>query len=441
LTRFQQIKAAYDMVSEPEHQAGLTPSSSAGVWQEDGLREAPSPSAWKRMRLLMPLGGVVVLLILAVGFADLLAPRSRPKNVARGTATGAQSPPTNASLPGAVAVAPRFDESGDVPLYIHPIVSKPEAAEVNATPPRVVAAEPVPKPVPEPSEVAVARAADASAPQIEELESVPEAIILLQSESVRDVEVTVAAQPARDVEVIAAARPVKPAPAQTVTPVEKLADPARSQSPTAHPQRLAPSHSPEPAVAASLPEPMASARARSGNAVTIAQKTAPRPAGVTGEASGAVAPAIPSVAQPQTPTVQEGRSLDRAGDSSRSVVDVSVIEQRLEAFLREYSRDYSRRDLIAFMGHFTPQALENNKPLRTLLPLYEENFRTIPTMQYHIESDRWIARGDGLHVEGRFHLLGVYANGQPLSSRGRLDMDLVPDGTTFRVQNLNYFFN
>ncbi len=119
--------------------------------------------------------------------------------------------------------------------------------------------------------------------------------------------------------------------------------------------------------------------------------------------------------------------MDREGGSNRSVVDVSV--------------DYSRRDLPAFMRHFMSQAQENNKPLRTLLPLYEENFRTIPSMQYHIESERWLARGEGVHVEERFRLRGVFANGQPFFSQGQLDMDLVPDSTTYRVQSLNYSFN
>ncbi len=228
VTRFQQIKVAYDMVSEPEHQAGLTPLSSARVWHEDGPREVPLLSTWSRIRLLMPLGGVVVLLILVVGFADLLTPRSWPQSVARVTGTRPQNPLTNASLSVAVAVAPKFDELGEVHLYVHSIVSQPEAAEVNATSPRAVAAEPVP----EPSEVAVARAVDAPAPQIRELESVPEADILLQSES------------ARDVVVIVAARPVKSAPGRTVTPGEKLADRGGSQLPTAHPERLAPSHNP-----------------------------------------------------------------------------------------------------------------------------------------------------------------------------------------------------
>jgi len=96
-TRFLQIKAAYDMLTESAGTVGRTPPPPKCVW-EDGAAWDTTPSLWARMRLLMPLGFVVALLLLAVGFADLLISRLRPPSVSRDVAVGLQGKPAHASV-------------------------------------------------------------------------------------------------------------------------------------------------------------------------------------------------------------------------------------------------------------------------------------------------------------------------------------------------------
>jgi DnaJ-domain-containing protein 1 len=271
--RFQQIKAAYDMVTEPETTAGWTPPPVACVWEE-GLQEEKSSTVWARMRLLTPLGIVVVLLVLAVGFADMVTPRLRSKSVLGDMAIGPQGPSRNASAQLEAAMSKE-------PLFL----------------------------------------------------------------SARDDKVKVAG----------------------VQPKGK------------QPDQVEPSSRPQ------------SAR-------------------------------------------QEG---EHTGGSNLATADRAAVQQRLESFLEAYARDYSRRDLHAFLAHFAPQALENGAALQHLLPVYEESFRSIPTMQLRIESERWAVQGDGILFEGRFELRGVHADARLLSSSGTLSMALKPFGDTYLIQSLN----
>lgn len=117
--RFQQIKAAYDMVTEPETTAGWTPPPGACVWEDGALHEEKISSIWERMLLLKPLGLAVALLVLAVGFADLLTPRLRSRPVSGDMALGPQGLSANAStqLEAAMSKEPLFlpaldDETG-----------------------------------------------------------------------------------------------------------------------------------------------------------------------------------------------------------------------------------------------------------------------------------------------------------------------------------------
>lgn len=108
--RFQQIKAAYDMVTEPETTGGWTPPPVACVWEDGALQEGKSSSVWVRMRLLTPLALVVALLILAVGFADLLIRSFHSRPVSGDMALGLQVLSANASaqLEAAMSKEPLF---------------------------------------------------------------------------------------------------------------------------------------------------------------------------------------------------------------------------------------------------------------------------------------------------------------------------------------------
>ncbi len=89
-TRFQKIKSAYDMVSEPAGRSLLSRPSGACVWEESPAEES-RPTAWGRMRHLAPLAMVVAVLILTVGVADLFVRRPRTSSLPRDASVKTQT--------------------------------------------------------------------------------------------------------------------------------------------------------------------------------------------------------------------------------------------------------------------------------------------------------------------------------------------------------------
>ena len=122
--RFLQIKAAYDMVTEPESSGGWTTPPVVCVWDEGAPLEEKSSSIWARMSLLTPLGLMLALLILAVGFADLLAPRFHSRLLSTEMKDEPHGPSANASVPPEAAMSKE-------PLFLPALdaASKPAAAQ------------------------------------------------------------------------------------------------------------------------------------------------------------------------------------------------------------------------------------------------------------------------------------------------------------------------
>jgi hypothetical protein len=534
-TRFQQLKAAYDMVSDTSASIGYGPPEGAGVWVESPCDE-PRISNWKRMRHLLPLGLVVIFLVLAVGFADLLIQRPRSRSLARDAAsvegrqekqglsvadTGSREPlvlprvATTKADPVVVEVAePRVVPGSDMNaasasaaqadslndtavscagtetrldtvLAGHNIV----AALDEARPPQETDARPLPsiringgsRPAESFDAVSVPK------PQFPTTEE--EQVRVLQS-------APTVAKPAQSQEVLqSGSPPAVPAP-QPESSVAKAPVPnpvtqtnalsvAKAQQSQAVPQSgsmsLAPAPQPESSVTkAPEPKPVIQAKVPSVDQAEQPSPVAPvsseaaagkprteKPVAgdVEDSGSGSIAesPAAPDTAVPeQTPVVgadmaagNEAAGITDEGKNAKTivarpvsdmlaavapVVDVAVVEKRLMRFLDDYAHDYSQRDLFAFMAHFTPLARENSKPVKTLLPAYQENFRTITAMDYRIEVDRWTIHDEGILFEGRFRLHGAYADGRTFSSNGCMSMDLVPSGDTYRVRNLSYTF-
>jgi hypothetical protein len=519
-TRFQQLKSAYDMVSEPPASVVLGSGDGAGVWVEPPCEE-PRPSVWRRMRHLVPLGLVVAFLVLAVSFADLLIQRPRSRSLPRDAASVMSSGGNQAS-----SVA----ESGaSKPLSLPP-ASDGGAAEVATGDQGVSAAGGLNAS----SDLAArqevfgeANMTTGSADGLPEKTAVladeasspvsdvgPDLASLQQLRQVGVIRIEPASRPAADIAAGSLQAEKSPGAAISAPNTETDAgQAARETLPSDHaataktgPARQAAashragvpetqSRRPEPPSQTESPRPPAASR-QGVSAVAEAPKPQPESVPMADEpkrrqtgtgSSGALSGSATDTtgtgieiagagkkaaaemrkrgdgpAREQTNEAGSGRSRDvpsgnGAGgalaaemktDPGRSdslvsaapVVDVAVVEARLMRFLDSYAADYSRRDLFAFMAHFTPQARENSKPVKLLLPAYQENFREITAMEYAIELDRWTIHDEGVFLEGSFRLAGTYADGRSFSSKGNLSMDLVPSGDTYRVRNLTYSF-
>lgn len=529
-TRFQQIKAAYDMVTDPEAASGFAPPAGTCVW-EDSPAEEHRPSARERMRHLAPLGLVVVVLVLAVAFADLLLiQRPRSRNVAREVAATERKETGNTSDAGDMArepltlgqsgvsaekgdtasrdsipvraaggadladastsaephsaesaitvreqavgqdaeadenlrpstpVAPTGAAPGDAVATVEQlqIISKAPADERPApragheTPPAPGSAEAIassgePEARREGAGAEVVARRDASpavASPEREGETVDAAARAIQQGVGQDeppakpAERLVTREPAQ-AEILAESAPelVKPGPEQGEAQVEPAPRTANHESVQADkrvepvPETVisGPVRQDDPNTSAPMAADTASVRGATVNDPAEGRNTTGStggfrqdgalPAGTIANSRKDVPPAVPAM------------------------MDVAKVEERLKSFLEAYAGDYSRRDLAAFMAHFTPHAVENSTPVKTLLPAYTENFRMITAMSYRIETSRWVMRDEGILFEGRFNLHGFYADGRPIASKGNLSMELVPFESTYRVQSLTYAFN
>mgnify|MGYP003585132107 CR=1 FL=1 len=452
--RFQRIKTAYDMISAPGAPGGAVLPAESGVWEEFPLH-GPESKGWARIRHLAPLGLVVGLLVLTVVFVDVFVQRPHVASFHGKVASGREH--GNTTLPT------QQDESLQPREPLH-LSSHGETTAHPAVPNGTAALLP---PLPRDNEAAQVAGTDSErAPQARDSDG----LVNQPAVGGATLETSVKAEAQAAAPKEAEYRPGPSPPVPPVTPVmpqsETLAASTAQtpQSGTARSRNGEVGKSGEQVrndqarMAAASMERQAVVAGEGGPApdVAVRREAKGRPAGVpagmagharTGEA-GQVAvkggdtggEPVPRVAE-AAPRTRPGSDSVPASEPAPGVVDIAQVEGRLNAFLQAYTADYSRRDLNAFLSHFTPQARENSAPVRTLLPAYEENFRSIPVMNYHIQALRWAAHGEEVLFEGRFTMLGFRADGRNVASSGRLSMGLVPFGTTYRVQSLNYSFN
>jgi DnaJ-domain-containing protein 1 len=437
-TRFQKIKSAYDMVSEPAGGSLLSRPSGACVWEESPAEES-RPTAWGRMRHLAPLAMVVAVLILTVGVADLFVRRPRTSSL-----------PRDASVKTQTANTPDEAELGHKePLTLG--TARNRSAEI-------VAVEVPEPPRPDTSE--------ASRPEADFANATTSALSLasapLETGHIRATEEGEdSRQRSEGLNSSTGPKPVSrpgmPSGAPPLMPKSSAgAERARDVVGVRH-ENPAPDSPPAadgaPAggggVAASRP---ASQHASSGRrpaasganpAFTTAETEAVRGnASCAGQELQAKLSAPPWAAGDAPVESSAARSYPAGSQvvGAPAMEDIANVEARLKRFLDAYSGDYSKRDLKAFMAHFTPQAVENTTPVKNLLSAYEENFRVIPTMRYSIEAERWVLHDEGIQLEGRFSIVGACDDGRTISSKGRLCMELVPFEGTYRVRSLQYSF-
>lgn len=141
-------------------------------------------------------------------------------------------------------------------------------------------------------------------------------------------------------------------------------------------------------------------------------------------------------------TVSDTASVSTAAAESRP--QPRDIENRIAEFLRQYCATYEKKDVDRFMAFFADNALENNVPVRRLIPEYRENFENISTINYVIRQVRFsLDIGHQLiHIHGRFALEWFRKDEtEPRYSRGDVQMQLVESNGSFLVKKLNYQFD
>ena len=120
-----------------------------------------------------------------------------------------------------------------------------------------------------------------------------------------------------------------------------------------------------------------------------------------------------------------------------------ALENRLREFLQAYCSTYAAKDLDSFSRFFAPDAEENGKLFKSLLPKYQKNFSFIDTIYYRIELQQATYEDDGktLKVDGNFFLRWLPPDKKWRENAGNIVMSLKADGASFIVQRLDYQSN
>lgn len=116
----------------------------------------------------------------------------------------------------------------------------------------------------------------------------------------------------------------------------------------------------------------------------------------------------------------------------------------LNVFLNRYCQAYENRDVDRFMAFFSENAVENNIPLRQLIPSYLNNFQNITEIEYTIDKANYTLdlNLDNISLNGRFAIKWLRKGDREWRhSRGNIQMGLVANGDSFLVQQLSYQFD
>lgn len=131
-------------------------------------------------------------------------------------------------------------------------------------------------------------------------------------------------------------------------------------------------------------------------------------------------------------------SAGNAAGSPEEAVLRTELGKRVRGFLDRYSQAYEARDLDSFIRLFEPGALENWKPVSSLIPLYRQNFETADRIKYNIRMEKCEEEPDGVGVDGRFEF-AAWSQGRLLTrSAGSIHFNLAADRDDFRVRYLDY---
>ena len=237
------------------------------------------------------------------------------------------------------------------------------------------------------------------------------------------------------------AKPDRPTPSTESTvadrpaaaPADKTA-PA-TQQPTDQPKVTDADAKKDKAVAASPPAPAKTPAAEQKAGDLAPTKSSPPPAN---EVPAVIAePAIAATAALQPEALQGGP----ASVEKPQITD--ALENRLREFLQAYCSTYAAKDLDSFSRFFAPDAEENGKLFKSLLPKYQKNFSFIDTIYYRIELQQATYEDDGktLKVDGNFFLRWLPPDKKWRENAGNIVMSLKADGASFIVQRLDYQSN
>lgn len=173
----------------------------------------------------------------------------------------------------------------------------------------------------------------------------------------------------------------------------------------------------------------------------VKEKVVPDAAGEETLTAAVSEPGVGKVAETEVkPSLTESEKEMEQITSEEDINQQKNELSRLKSFLDEYCQTYTNKDLDKFITFFTSDATENNKPFHELLSDYRNNMEGVESLTYRIELmsySKQTASGN-LIIRGRFFTRYQSQKGVWEENNGGIFMELLENGDSFLVKQLNY---
>ena len=117
------------------------------------------------------------------------------------------------------------------------------------------------------------------------------------------------------------------------------------------------------------------------------------------------------------------------------------LADKVQNFLSRYRQAYEHKNLSLFLSLFEPNAEENGELVSSLKDTYHQTFQDSDWIKIEFNSSRWAETAKGADVSSQFRLVLKPKGGRPVTSTGKMRIDLINHNDTFRVRTLDYSFN
>ena len=125
---------------------------------------------------------------------------------------------------------------------------------------------------------------------------------------------------------------------------------------------------------------------------------------------------------------------------SFETLPVVVTEEEVRKFLDDYTVQYMKKDIYAFMAFFSKEAIENRMyPYLDIHEIYRRTFESSDTIQYRLEIYSIQAEAQHAGVMGRYEItqaLKGLAGNRVL--KGNIQWYLVREDGSLRIREINY---
>ncbi len=117
------------------------------------------------------------------------------------------------------------------------------------------------------------------------------------------------------------------------------------------------------------------------------------------------------------------------------------LQERIDAFLRDYNAAYEERNIILFSRFFEVNAIENGEPFIKMMAVYTDLFESTSSLALHLQIIRRIENDGEFELTGRFRVYLDYKNGKQRTGSGPIKFILREVGDALRIKELEYTFN